>query len=206
MSEINYQDTIRFRTTISNATKYLTLAVVPAESGGTCYLTLTDTPSRDSNFLLREYNYHNFSRFHFSGNTSASTPDCHGNFRLLHLDTRPVGNVGDDFCVSMGPWKPMVNMGYWGVNWSAADDLETFTLFAVNWPQSDGGVVSGDPVKIRSMIGARNPSPVGSIGQILTVEEVDGEWRVLGVVHTYDEGVEWVVEKVDVEAEAGEEA
>jgi hypothetical protein len=199
MAEIYYQDTIRFKTTVNNTTKYLTLAVVPAESGGTCWLTLTDTPTPDSNFLLREWGYDNTDRFSFSGNTRADTPDCHGNFRLMHIDTRPTGNVGNDYCVSMAPYQPMVNMGYWGVNWGAAYDLETFTLFAVNWPDSDGGVCSGDPVKIRNMIGAKNPAPVGSIGQFLTIEEINGEWRVMGTVHTYGEGAEWIVEKVAAE-------
>ncbi|KAL3485319.1 hypothetical protein BJX62DRAFT_243043 [Aspergillus germanicus] len=196
MTEIYYQDTIRFRTEINGSTKYLTLAVVPAESGGTCWLTLTDTPSRDSNFLIREWSYDSKDRLHFSGNEHADTPDSQGNFRLIHIDTRPVGNVGDSYCVSMSPYEPGVNMGYWGVGWHQADGLETFALFAARWPSSEGGVCDGDPVKIRNLVGAKNPPPVGSIGQFLTVREVEGEWRVLGEYAAYEAGQEFVVEKV----------
>ncbi|KAL3443413.1 hypothetical protein BJX65DRAFT_311914 [Aspergillus insuetus] len=196
MTEIYYQDTIRFRTEINGSTKYLTLAVVPAESGGTCWLTLTDTPSRDSNFLIREWDYDRKDRLHFSGNEHADAPDSHGNFRLIHIDTRPVGNVGNDYCVSMSPYEPSVNMGYWGVGWHRAYDLETFALFAARWPSSDGGVRDGDPVKIRNLVGAKIPPPVGSIGQFLTVREVEGEWRVLGEEKMYEAGQEFVIEKV----------
>ncbi|KAL2849678.1 hypothetical protein BJX68DRAFT_266993 [Aspergillus pseudodeflectus] len=196
MAEIHYQNTVRFRTQVNGTTKYVTLAVVPAESGGTCWLTLTDEPTPDSNFLIREWNYSNDHRLHFSGNDRADTPDSGGNFRLLHIDTRPVGNVGNDYCVSMTMYQPMVTMGYWGVSWGRAYDLETFALFATRWPDSDGGVCDGDPVKIRNLIGAKNPAPVGSIGHFLTVREIDGEWRVIGEYATYDAGQEFVIEKV----------
>ncbi|KAL2786483.1 hypothetical protein BJX66DRAFT_342077 [Aspergillus keveii] len=198
MTEIYYQDKIRFRTSINGTTKYLTLAVVPVESGGTCWLTLTDEPTPDSNFLIREWNYHNEDRLHFSGDERENTPDSRGNFRLIHIDTRPVGNVGDSYCISMNPYEaePEVNMGYWGVGWGRAYDLETFALFAVNWPSSDGGVCDGDPVKIRNLVGAKSPPPVGGIGQFLTVREVEGEWRVPGEFAEYGAGQEFVVEKV----------
>ncbi|KAL4887583.1 hypothetical protein BJY04DRAFT_212613 [Aspergillus karnatakaensis] len=201
MAEIYYQDTIRFKTTVNDTTKYVTLAVVPVESGETCWLTLTDEPTRDSNFLIREWNYSNTDRFCFSGNDRADTPDSHGNFRMLHIDTRPVGNVGNDYCVSMALHEPMVTMGYWGVSWGRAYDLETFALFATSWPDSDGGVTDGDSVKIRNLVGAKDPAPVGSIGHFLTVREIDGVWRVMGEVATYEQGAEFVVEKIKAEVE-----
>ncbi|KAL2852054.1 hypothetical protein BJY01DRAFT_244670 [Aspergillus pseudoustus] len=205
MAEIYYQNTVRFRTTVNGATKYLTLAVVPVESGDTCWLTLTDEPTIDSNFLLREWNYDNTKRFHFSGNEDADTTSSHGNFRLMHIDRRPVGNVGNDYCVSMTLYEPMVTMGYWGVSWGRADDLETFALFATRWPSSDGGVCDGDPVKIRNLVGAKDPAPVGSIGHFLTVREIEGKgWRVMGEYATYEAGAEFVIEKVV--QESGEEA
>jgi hypothetical protein len=201
MADIYYQDTIRFRTTINGTTKYLTLAVVPAESGGTCWLTFTDEPTPDSNFLLREWNYDNSDRFCFSGNDRADTPDSHGNFRLIHIDTRPVGNVGDSTCLSMNHlYQPMVTMGFWGVGWGAAYDLETFALFSTRWPTFDGGVCDGDRVKIRNLVGAKNPAPVGSIGHFLTVSEIEGQWRLMGEFATYNAGQEFVVEKVVQEA------
>ncbi|KAJ6012581.1 hypothetical protein N7522_002936 [Penicillium canescens] len=197
MAEIYYQDTIRFKTTVNGANKYITLAVVAPTA--TCWLTLTDEPTKDSNFLIREWNYDNTDRLHFSGNDRADTPDSHGNFRMLHKDTRPPEqNVGDDHCVSMAPYEPMVNMGYWGAPWATAYDLETFALFATRWPSSDGGVCSGDPVKIRSLIGAKEPPPVGSIGQFLTISWIDGQWRIMGNGDhaTYNAGTEFVIEKV----------
>ncbi|KAL2808313.1 hypothetical protein BJX63DRAFT_409610 [Aspergillus granulosus] len=197
MAEIYYQNTIRFKTTVNGSTKYLTLAVVPVDSGDICWLTLTDEPTVDSNFLIREWNYDNTDRLCFSGNDRADTPDSHGNFRLLHLDTRPVGNVGNDYCVSMALYEPMVMMGYWGVSWDAAYDVETFALFATRWPSSDGGVCDGDPVKIRNLVGAKKPPPVGSIGHFLSVREIDGKgWRVMGEYATYENGQEFVIEKV----------
>ncbi|RAO64544.1 uncharacterized protein BHQ10_000556 [Talaromyces amestolkiae] len=197
MAEIYYEDTVRFKTTVDGATKYVTLAVVPPSE--TCWLTLTDEPTEDSNFLIREWNYDNTSRLYFSGNLRADTPDSHGNFRLLHRDTRPPDhNVGDDYCVSMAMYEPGANMGYWGISWDAAYDLETFALFATAWPDSDGGVCSGNSVKIRSLIGSKKPPPVGSIGQFLTINNINGQWRITGISDhaTYPVGAEFVIEKV----------
>jgi hypothetical protein len=199
MAELYYQDTVRFKTTVNGATKYLTLAVVAPTPGAICWLTLTDEPTQDSNFLIREWNYENTGRFCFSGNEGADTPDSHGNFRMLHKDTRPPEqNVGDDHCISLMPHEG-VTMGYWGIPWATAYDFETFALFATRWKKSDGGVCSGDPVKIKSLMGAKERPGLGSIGLFLTINVIDGQWRLVGDAEHgyYDAGTEFVIEKVE---------
>ncbi|GFF87139.1 hypothetical protein IFM47457_07391 [Aspergillus lentulus] len=89
-------------------------------------------------------------------------------------------------------------MGYWGVPWATAYDLETFALFAAGWPSSDDGVCGGNPVKIRSLVGSKERPPGGSIGQFLTIGKIDRQWRFVGNADhaSYNAGTEFVNGKV----------
>ncbi|KAJ9143772.1 hypothetical protein NKR23_g6431 [Pleurostoma richardsiae] len=193
---INYQDWIRFKTADN---RYLSLAVVSVESGGICFVTVVDQPNDDCNFLIRDWDWDPTKPFPYSGNVDADTPDCHGNFRLIHRDTRP-NPVPEKFCVSIhtdeSQWD-LVSSLYWGVDWDVAYDLETFTLFKADDEGNDDQVKSGDFVKLRSMAGAKKVPNLGSIGAFLRIGQFDGQWRVyIPDPHYFQVGDTFVVEKV----------
>jgi hypothetical protein len=194
---IYYQNWVRFK---SMNNQYLCLAIVPAESGGKCWMTLVDTPTEDCNFFIRNWDWDDTGAFVFSGNENADTPDCRGNFRMIHHDTRPTGTVPDKYCVSVTSTSEAVpSCLYWGIDWDSAYDLETFTLFKDDDRHNDGQVYGGMTVRIRNMAGAKKPAPVGSIGAFLrTVQSSNhSKWVQLNLdLSKFDGGERFVIEKV----------
>ena len=143
-SIIQYRDRIRLRT---EDNRYVCLLV--AHHPETCWLTLVDQPSEDCEFLIREYDYSTRKPTPFSGDFNADSLDSHGNVRFIHVDTRPVHNVGDSHVLSVHPDKDQI---YWGVGWGPSDRNEAFAFFDANEGSNDGQVYDGSRVVVRSLI------------------------------------------------------
>ncbi|KAI9011552.1 PLC-like phosphodiesterase [Gaertneriomyces semiglobifer] len=146
---IYYTDKIRLKT-MDN--RYVCLDVKQAPD--LCKLTLVKEPNDNCNFMIRDYDYHPRKPFWYSGNLDADTIDCHGNFRMVHFDTRPVNNVGNDYVLSVD--SNQGGLVYWGVHWGPSDRHETFCLFDPNNLGNSGQVYHGSRVMVLAMLHASN--------------------------------------------------
>jgi len=154
--QISNFDTVRLRTEHG---KYLSVSQYPSDDA---YVTLVDKPDEHCNFIIRNQARNDRGPVVYSGNLSANTVDCTGNFRLVpNFGNNGLRNPDDSTMVltvnNGGKNYKLRN----GMDWGSAYDQETFTFFNPDDlkyspdidPNYKGVVWHGSRVIIRSSIG-----------------------------------------------------